>query len=174
MLEQKVPVALIGASGLVGQMYTRLLESHPYFDLVYAPPTADLEKEGFAELIASYAPIVFSALKDTKIATDVEMNIARAGSLVISNSACWREDPLVPLIIPEINLSHLNLLTLQRKHYGLKGKGGIITKPNCTLASFLLPLFPLHQKFGLKSAMMVSFQATSGMGKDFALNSNVL
>lgn len=173
-MSNKLPVAILGATGLVGSTYKKLLEHHPFFALTQTPSTTSLSEAGVVSALAKQAKVVFSALKNTELAKNVERSLAEQGALVISSSAYWRDNPLVPLMMPEINGEHLALLALQRKAWGLSGQGGIIAKPNCTLPSFLLPLYPLHQAFGVKQVMTVSFQSTSGMGKAFDLKGNVL
>lgn len=171
---KKLPVALLGASGMVGGMYQQLLSNHPYFELTVMPTTKSLDDERVLKEIAEKVPLVFSALKGTDKAAYVEMELAKRGTFIISNGASLRKNPLVPLLVPEINQEHLQVLAWQRKHYGMQKGGGIITKPNCTLASFILPLTPLDRAFQLKQISIVSMQATSGMGKDFKLEGNIL
>jgi aspartate-semialdehyde dehydrogenase len=105
------------------------------------------------------ARILFSAL-DASVAGDLEERYARAGHLVSSNARNHRMDPLVPLVIPEVNRDHLELLDRQPYRNG----GGIITNPNCTAIVIAMALAPLHRAFGVTSAIVTSFQAISGAG----------
>jgi aspartate-semialdehyde dehydrogenase len=102
--------------------------------------------------------ILFSAL-DASVAGELEEHYARAGHLVSSNARNHRMDPLVPLVIPEINRDHLELL--ERQHYG---DGGIVTNPNCSTIVLALALAPLHRRFGVEAVIVTTFQATSGAG----------
>jgi aspartate-semialdehyde dehydrogenase len=103
---------------------------------------------------------MFSAL-DATAAKDIEPAFAQAGHLVISNARSYRMDPLVPLLIPEINADHLALLPAQRRERGWSG--AIITNPNCSTVVLSLALAPLRQ-FGLKSVLVTTLQALSGAG----------
>jgi len=106
-------------------------------------------------------PIAFSAL-DAAIALEVEPAFARAGTLVVSNASAFRMEPDVPLLIPEVNGSHLGLLAQQRITRGWSG--GIIANPNCSTAALVLALAPLHQAFGLRLVVAATLQAASGAG----------
>ena len=103
---------------------------------------------------------MFSAL-DATAAKDIEPAFAQAGHLVISNARCYRMDPLVPLLIPEINADHLGLLPQQRRERGWRG--AIVTNPNCSTVVLSMALAPLRQ-FGLRSVMVTTLQAVSGAG----------
>ncbi len=153
----KLKVAVLGERGLVGQMYVERLTDHPYFDL-----TGDLGSAG----------VIFSALPDCA-AQEEESKYAAMGKAVFSSASYHRLDSDIPLIIPEVNPEHLDLIPIQQKKRGWD-KGFIVAKPNCTLQSYLLPLFPLHQKFQLKKLMVTTLQSTSGAGRAFELEGNVL
>jgi aspartate-semialdehyde dehydrogenase len=103
---------------------------------------------------------MFSAL-DAAAAKDIEPAFAKAGHLVISNARSYRMDPLVPLLIPEVNADHLSLLPAQRRERGWRG--AIITNPNCSTVVLSMALAPLRQ-FGLRSVMVTTMQAVSGAG----------
>ena len=104
--------------------------------------------------------LMFSAL-DAAAAKDIEPAFAKAGHIVISNARSYRMDPLVPLLIPEVNADHLALLPAQRRERGWRG--AIITNPNCSTVVLSMALAPLRQ-FGLRSVMVTTMQAVSGAG----------
>ena len=176
-------VAVLGATGTVGQRFIQLLENHPWFEVAevmasdqsagkrydeavgsrWKLPTAIPEKvrglrvKGPRDKVASR--LLFSAL-DASVAGELEEHYARAGHLVSSNARNHRMDPLVPLVIPEINRDHLSLL--EKQPY--KNGGGIVTNPNCSTIVLALALAPLHRSFGVESVIVTTFQATSGAG----------
>jgi len=180
----RIPVSVLGATGVVGQRFVRRLASHPYFELRsiaasdrnVGKPYADacdwrLPGEpyaGFAgmKLVAcdpgpAFAPIAFSAL-DATVAALVEPRFAAAGVLVFSNAAAFRMEPDVPLVVPELNPDHLELLAVQRSRRGWSG--GIVCNPNCTTTIALGALGPLHRAFGAEGVVVTSMQALSGAG----------
>ncbi len=179
----KTRVAILGATGAVGQTFIRLLRGHPWFDIAvvaasersagkrYADATRWIEGDldpAVADLIVQPcdpesvdAPVVFSAL-DSSVASDIEQNFARAGRLVLSNAKNHRMDEDVPLVIPEVNASHLALLDAQRQRRGWRG--AIVTNANCAATTVTIPLAPLHQAFGLESVFVTTMQAVSGAG----------
>ena len=181
---KKIPVAVLGATGAVGQTFMRLLANHPWFELAelaasersagkkYGDASRWLEGEFPAAKILDQrviacdpglvrSSVVFSAL-DSSVAGDVEVAFAKAGKLVLSNAKNHRMDPDVPLVIPEVNGDHLALLAEQRRKR--KWKGGIITNANCSATVAAMALAPLHEAFGLKQAFLMTMQAVSGAG----------
>ena len=180
--EKKIGVAILGATGTVGQRFIQLLERHPWFEvrevmasdqsagkrydeavgnrwkLTTAIPerVRALKVRGPGEKLESR--LLFSAL-DASVAGELEEKYARAGHLVSSNARNHRMNPVVPLVIPEINRDHLALL--DRQPYG---SGGIVTNPNCSTIVLAIALAPLHQRFGVESVIVTTFQATSGAG----------
>lgn len=182
-IKQKIPVAVLGATGMVGQRFVQLLADHPWFELAVVAASdrragmrysetcqwvLDGEMpEKAAELIVQQthpglnARIVFSALP-ADWARVVEPEFARAGYVVCSNASAFRQAPDVPLLIPEINHDHLHLLENQRKQRGWKGL--IVTSPNCTTTGIALPMKPLHDLFGIEKIFAVTMQAVSGAG----------
>lgn len=177
------PVAVLGATGAVGQAFVRLLHGHPWFELTevaasersagksYAAATRWLEGS-LPPAVASLpvractpeqvrAPIVFSAL-DSSVAGEVEAAFARAGHMVLSNAKNYRMEPDVPLVIPEVNGDHLALLVQQRLNRGWTG--GIVTNANCAVTVAALALAPLHQAFGVTKVFITTMQAVSGAG----------
>jgi aspartate-semialdehyde dehydrogenase len=176
-------VAVLGATGAVGQTFIRLLADHPWFTVTevaastrsagkrYAEAAAWLEGElpaSVADLVVRRcdpaditAPIVFSAL-DSTVAGEVEPAFARAGRMVLSNAKNFRMAPDVPLCIPEVNGAHLAILEQQR---ALRGwTGGIVTNANCAATVAAMALAPLHEAFGLRTLFAATMQAVSGAG----------
>jgi aspartate-semialdehyde dehydrogenase len=179
---KRIDVGVLGATGMVGQQFIRQLAGHPWFRPVWLGASERSEGKTYGEAatwrLASQLPdelrditvdsctpgrgphLMFSAL-DANAAKDIEPAFAQAGHLVISNARSYRMDPLVPLLIPEINADHLSLLPAQRRERGWSG--AIVTNPNCSTVVLSLALAPLRQ-FGLKSAMVTTLQAVSGAG----------
>ena len=180
----KLPVAVLGATGAVGQAFVRLLVNHPWFDLVevaaserstgrtYDEATRwigdDIIPARIAKLVVQAcdpksvrAPIVFSAL-DSAVAGEAEAAFAKAGRAVLSNARNYRMEPDVPLVIAEVNPDHLEILEVQRKNRGWKG--AIVTNGNCAAITAVLPLAPLHERFGVTQVFAATMQAVSGAG----------
>ena len=179
----RIRVAVLGATGAVGQTFVRHLEGHPWFELVelaasersagrsYGDAARWLEGEmpthacGRTVLpcdpAAVAAPVVFSAL-DSSVAPQVEAAFARAGRVVLSNARSYRMDEDVPLVIPEVNPDHLALLDVQRERRGWSG--AIVTNANCSTIVLALALAPLHEAFGVRSVFVATMQAVSGAG----------
>jgi aspartate-semialdehyde dehydrogenase len=175
---QPIEVAVLGATGRVGIEYLNMLKDHPWFKVVEAtgnskvgaklgdvvpnlPSTmSSIEvKESDPSKIESH--LVFSPLP-TAIAREVESNFAKAGFGVITDASPHRMDEDVPLMIPEVNADHLQLLprpVLQNER-----RGFIVATPNCTTIGLAMTLKPLHEAFGVRKVVMTSFQALSGAG----------
>lgn len=176
----RIPVAVLGATGAVGQRFVNLLAGHPWFRLdvlaasersvgrpyreavhwVQESPipaeVADRVVQG-CEPPLEGIPLVFSAL-DSKVAGPVEGAFAREGHLVVSNARNHRMESSVPLLVPEVNAEHLKLLDHQAT------AGGILTNPNCSTIGLTLALAPLDVAFGLRSVHTTTLQAVSGAG----------
>jgi aspartate-semialdehyde dehydrogenase len=103
---------------------------------------------------------VFSAM-DASVAMDIEREFAENGYAVLSNAKCYRMEPYVPLLIPEVNADHLRAIKLQREVFG---NGFIVTNPNCSTIGLCVALAPLHQKFGVSDVVVSTMQALSGAG----------
>ncbi len=180
---KKIPVGILGATGMVGQSYISLLENHPQFEVVFLATSSNAKniKERWqqpkplpdkirsmplyscAEIKkARMCKYIFSALRNSK-AKEWEEQYARAGLRVISSSSHHRHFSDIPMIIPEINSEHLEIIETQQKNRGWD-QGFIITKPNCTLQSYLIPLFSIHKTFGIKKLIITAMQAVSGGG----------
>ena len=180
----KIPVTVLGATGVVGQRFVRRLAQHPLFRIEHlaasersagkryreacawrldGEPYGGLGDHVMAEGSPEFAlsPVLFSAL-DAGPAAELEPAFAQAGALVFSNASAFRMAPEVPLLIPEVNPEHLALLEIQRHHHGWKG--GIVTNANCTATVLAMALAPLHQAFGVEAVLMSSMQALSGAG----------
>ena len=168
---KKIPVGILGASGLVGQNYLKLLKNHPFFEVTFQPSSKTSLNEALKEAKGK-CRLIFSALPDA-VAKECEFLYAKEGFAVFSTASCHRLEPDIPLIIPEINPSHLDLIPLQQKKRGFT-KGFVVAKPNCTLQSYLLPLYPLHRAFTVKKLMVTTLQAISGAGKTFNLEKNAI
>jgi aspartate-semialdehyde dehydrogenase len=179
----RIPVAVLGATGAVGQTFIRLLCDHPWFRVEevaasersagksYADATHWLEgtmpddvaamrvSECSPDFVSS--PLVFSAL-DSSVAGTIETAFARAGRVVCSNARNHRMESDVPLLIPEINAQHLCVLAAQRQRCGWAG--AIITNANCASTVAALALAPIHEKFGITKLFIATMQAVSGAG----------
>ncbi len=177
-------VGILGATGTVGQRFAQLLENHPQFEITALAASDRSAGKPYAEACAWKLPgsippsvrdiivrpiepplecdLVFSSLP-SNIARETEEAFARAGYPVISNSSSYRMDEDVPLLIPEINADHVGLIDVQRIKRGWS-KGFIVTNPNCAVMSFAPPLAALHQRFGVDSVILTTFQAISGAG----------
>jgi aspartate-semialdehyde dehydrogenase len=176
----KVTVAVLAATGMVGQRYVSMLSDHPYFELVAVTGQSSVGKR-FGDVPTSLpisekaknlkvlptdpkafkADLVFSPLP-TDAAKTLEPKFARAGFNVITDASPHRMEPDVPLMIPEVNPDHLRLIERQRKKRGWKGF--LVATPNCTAAGLALLLKPLNDSFGLKRVIVSTMQAVSGAG----------
>jgi len=178
----KIQVGILGATGIVGQHFVSLLEGHPWFELTWLAASERSAGKRYGELpwrlagttpsyaaslpiasldaIADAPQLLFSAL-DASVAGDAETALARSGRLVVSNARNHRMDPAVPLLIPEVNPDHLQLLERQRELRGWTG--GIVTNPNCSTVVVAMVLGALRQ-FRPSKVMVTTLQALSGAG----------
>jgi len=181
--DDRLPVAILGATGAVGQTFVRLLDGHPWFRLAEVaasersagrtygdaarwiegrmPDAARALTVQPCDPASVRSPIVFSAL-DAAAAGPVEEAFARAGRAVLSNAKNFRMDADVPLLIPEVNGDHLAILDAQRRARGWSG--AIVTNPNCAATVAAVALAPLHEAFTLDRLFVVTMQAVSGAG----------
>lgn len=179
---RRIPVAVLGATGLVGHTIVRRLVRHPWFELRtitgdtgvgrrYGAVMRDrgLDRTPFSRLaIQSLTPeavdaqVVLSALP-AAAARSIEPALARRGCLVVTNASAFRLDPHVPLVIPEVNAGDLDLLAEQR--VCRQWPGGLVTNPNCSTVLLTLALAPLHWAFGLDRVVVTTLQAVSGAGR---------
>lgn len=177
---KKIPVGILGATGMVGQKFVELLSSHPWFEIAalaaserssgkryaeatqWSMPTALPQRIADEPVVACHpnlpCRVVFSGL-DSSVAGEVEENFAEAGYRVISNSSNHRMDADVPLLIPEVNSDHLKLIQHQRF-----GHGCIVTNPNCSVVGITMALKPLLDSWGVEAVNVVTLQALSGAG----------
>lgn len=180
----KIDVGILGATGVVGQHFVSLLADHPWFRVSWLAASersagkryGDLPWRLAAELPAETAKLevapldaidkapslLFSAL-DASVAGEAETAFATSGRLVVSNARNHRMDPLVPLLIPEVNPDHLALLDDQRRARGLTAPGGIVTNPNCSTVVIAMVLAGLRQ-FQPTRVIVTTLQALSGAG----------
>ncbi len=177
---KKISVGILGATGMVGQKFVELLASHPWFEITalaasdrsvgkrygdamkWAMTTA-LPKNIAEMPVVACLPnlpckVVFSGL-DSSVAGQIETDFAKAGYKVISNSSNHRMAPNVPLLVPEINSEHLELI--QHQPFG---QGAIITNPNCSVIGITMALKPLLDHWGIEAVNVVTLQALSGAG----------
>ena len=182
--DRKRSVAVLGATGAVGQAFVRLLVNHPWFDLQevaasersagrrYGDAARWLGSEPMPRRVADMtvracdpsavrSELVFSAL-DSSVAGEAEAAFARAGRFVLSNAKNYRMEPDVPLVIAEVNPDHLGLLDAQRECRGWTG--GIVTNGNCSTIVAVSALAPLHARFGIRQVFVATMQAVSGAG----------
>ena len=187
-LQTPIPVAVLGATGSVGQKFIQILEGHPWFQITELGASERNTGKAYEDAVDWYLPgpipeslrrmtlkscqppmearIVFSAL-DASVAGEIETDFARAGHFVISNARNHRYDPTVPLLIPEVNHEHLRLLPAQ----GLNG--AIVTNPNCSTTGLAMALKPLYDNFGIRRLHVVTMQAVSGAGYNAAAAMNI-
>ena len=182
-MSQKIPVGVLGATGMVGQRFIQLLERHPWFEVAWVaaserssglpyaeaarwklntPIPEPVAKMRVADAIPDGAPQVIFAALDAGIAKELEPKFAEAGHAVITNSSAFRMHEDVPLVIPEVNGDHLKLIEKQptRKRNG----GFIATNPNCSAIGLAMALAPLHRQFGVEAVFVATMQAVSGAG----------
>jgi aspartate-semialdehyde dehydrogenase len=182
-MKTKVPVGILGATGMVGQRYIQLLEEHPWFEVAWlaasdrssGKPYGEAAKwrldtplpERIAKMMVSPAdpagaPKTIFASIDAVIARELEPKFASAGCAVLSNSSAFRMTPNVPLVIPEVNADHLAMIEEQpwRKELG----GYMVTNPNCSTIGLVIALKALEERFGLEQIFVATMQAVSGAG----------
>jgi aspartate-semialdehyde dehydrogenase len=178
--KEKIPVAILGATGSVGQKFIELLANHPWFEITELCASDKSAGKKYKDAVDWFLPsplpknieeiivqkceptlkskVVFSGL-DSNVAGEVETEFAKAGYKIISNSKNHRMDADVPLLIPEVNPDHLELIKTQKY-----GDGCIVTNPNCSVIGLTLALKPLLDNFGLEAVNVVTLQAISGAG----------
>jgi len=183
-MSTKLPVGILGATGIVGQRFIQMLEHHPWFEVSWLAASDRSEGRPYAEAarwrlktaipadvarmtVAPAKPegapkIIFAAL-DASIARELEPQFAAAGCAVISNSSALRMQADVPLVIPEINPDHLDLIPSQKQRRGYTN-GYLMTNPNCSTVGLAMALKPLEDAFGVTEVFVVTMQALSGAG----------
>jgi len=186
-VQKRIPVAVLGATGMVGQRFIELLQGHPWFELVglaaseqragraygevaqWRLPGGDMPTQVAGLPVVACKPdalpgdvkIVFSALPG-EVAGEVEADFARAGVAVFSNAKNYRMEPDVPLLIPEVNADHAGAIVEQRRRRGWPGS--IVTNANCSATPLVMALKPLQKAFGVRKVMVTTLQAISGAG----------
>ncbi|HUV14211.1 MAG TPA: aspartate-semialdehyde dehydrogenase [Acidobacteriota bacterium] len=181
---ERIPVAVLGATGSVGQRFVQLLEGHPWFELtavtgserrvgkefgetchwILQDPMPDSAKSLVVQETVPEGldvPLVFSALP-SGVAKQKEALFASAGMAVCSNAGAFRQEPDVPILLPEVNPEHAHLVDVQRRLRGWEGC--ITTNPNCTSTGVTIALKALQDSCGLSKVFAVSLQAISGAG----------
>ena len=193
---KKYKVGIVGATGMVGQRFMTLLSEHPWFDVVVLAASSRsagkkyedaigpkwcmdteipekyknmvvMDATNDIEKITSLVDFVFCAvnMKKDEIKA-LEEEYAKHECPVVSNNSAHRFTKDVPMVVPELNAEHINIIPSQRKRLGTK-RGFIAVKSNCSLQSYVPALFPLHEKFGVKDVLVCTYQAISGAGKTF-------
>ncbi|MBN1874590.1 MAG: aspartate-semialdehyde dehydrogenase [Anaerolineae bacterium] len=179
----KIPVAVLGATGAVGQRFVQLLVGHPWFEITALAASERSAGKRYADAVNWVIPgdppaslgemivqplepgldarVVFSAVP-SDVAQEVEPAFARAGYAVCSNASTFRNVDLIPLLIPEVNADHVGIIARQRVERGWPGF--IVTSPNCTITGVVMALKPLDVAFGVRKVFMASMQSVSGAG----------
>jgi aspartate-semialdehyde dehydrogenase len=193
---KKLKVGVLGATGMVGQNYINLLRDHPWFEVSYVAASHNSAGKKYSEavfgrwhmnkdipdyvknlvvqdanvvnLAKGKCDFVFSALEMEKQALkDLEYQYAAADIPVVSNASAHRWTDDVPMLIPEINANHADIIAMQRKKHGWK-KGFVAVKPNCSLQSYITPVYALMKAgYEVKELFITTMQAISGAGKTF-------
>ena len=195
-MNERIPVGILGATGMVGQEFVSFLCDHPWFDLTWLGASDRSAGKPYREATSwrlggatpayvrdlvvseskpdSAPQLVFSAM-DASVATEIERAFAAAGHTVVSNSRNHRMEPDVPLLVPEINAEHLRLIPEQQRLRDWRGK--IVTNPNCSTIVLVMALAPLKQ-FGIRRVVVTTLQAISGAGypgvASMDINANVI
>ena len=193
-MEQKLRVGILGATGMVGQRFISLLENHPWFEVVTvaaSPRSAGKTYEeavggrwkmttpmpeavknlvvlnvNEVEKVAVTVDFVFSAVDMTKKEIKaIEEAYAKTETPVVSNNSAHRWTPDVPMVVPEINVEHFDIIQAQKKRLGTT-RGFIAVKPNCSIQSYT-PCLKAWEEFGPKEVVATTYQAISGAGKTF-------
>src|ERR1700759_1260078 len=179
-------VGILGATGAVGQRFIQLLADHPWFNITWLAASDRSAGKTYAEACAwrldtplprriaemvlqpntpegatTLPRIIFSSA-DAPIARELEPKFAAAGCAVISNSSAYRMGADVPLVVPEVNEAHLDVIEAQATR--TVSGGYLVTNPNCCAIGLVLPLAPLHQRFGIEKLFVSTMQAVSGAG----------
>lgn len=191
---KKYKVGIIGATGMVGQRFALLLRNHPMFEVVALAASSSSAGKKYADAVRRWhlsdpmpeefsSMVVLDATADKqKIASMVdfcfcavnmpkdeikqlEYDYAKLECPIVSNNSAHRFTDDVPMIIPEVNAEHLEVIAAQKKRLGTK-RGFIAVKSNCSLQSYVPLLHPLN-KFGIRCAAVTTYQAISGAGKTF-------
>ncbi len=183
---KKLKVGILGATGTVGQKFIVLLQNHPWFEITALAASKESAGKSYEEAVAGRwkqevdipegvrgmkvqdaskpnlkCDFVFSGL-DANVAGEIEKAFAAAGYPVISNAKNYRQEPDVPLLVPEVNSEHIEAIPVQQANR--KWRGFIVTNPNCVVVPLVMALKPVMQKWGVSKISVVSMQAISGAG----------
>src|SRR6202140_2216176 len=182
-MQTKIPVGILGATGMVGQRFVQMLEHHPWFEVAWlaasdrskgrlygeaapwkikTPMPSDVAKMKIAPATPEGATRIIFAALDASIAAEMEPRFAAAGCAVVTNSSALRMQSDVPLVIPEVNPDHIQMIECQA--WRKKSGGFVVTNPNCSAIGLVMALKPLQDVFGLETVMAVTMQAVSGAG----------
>ena len=201
-MEKQYKVGIVGATGMVGQRFVTLLENHPWFKLTVVAASGRSAGKTYEEAVgprwAMTTPmpesvkkmIVADASKVEEVASQVdfifcavnmpkdeikalEEAYAKAECPVVSNNSANRFTPDVPMVVPEINADHIEIIAAQRKRLGTK-RGFIAVKSNCSLQSYVPALHPLMKDYGVTKCLVCTYQAISGAGKTFETFPDIL
>ncbi len=182
---KNLKVAIVGATGAVGQKFVEILARHPWFEVAHLAASERSEGKTYGEAcrwqqssamperlaampVGNVSPrkqvdLVFSALS-AAVAEDIELSWAASGVPVFSNARNHRMASDVPLLIPEVNADHMELVRNQSVTRKFPPRGFIVTNPNCSTTFLAMALAPLERAFGLQKASVVTLQAISGAG----------
>lgn len=190
---EKIPIGVLGATGMVGQNYIRLLKNHPWFQVTYVAASPRSAGKTYAEAVAGrwlmnedippemaslvvgdansieaakeHCALVFSAVElDKQAIRDLEEEYAANNIPVVSNNSAHRSTPDVPMLIPEVNPAHTDIIPVQQHNRGWS-KGFIAVKPNCSLQSYMTPIYALMAAgYPVESLIITTLQAVSGAG----------
>jgi aspartate-semialdehyde dehydrogenase len=183
-MNKKIPVGILAATGSVGQRFVEHLADHPWFEIAVLTGSERTVGRPYGEgvnwlldgdpppaiagmIVQPTEPnlddvqVLFSALPAPE-ARELEPLFAAAGYIVLTNASPYRMDPYVPLLIPEVNPDHTQIISYQQEAYGWPGY--IVANANCSTTSIVLPMKILHEAYGLQSAVVVTMQAISGAG----------
>ena len=201
-MEKQYKVGIVGATGMVGQRFVTLLENHPWFKLTVLAASGRSAGKTYEEAVGSRwamtSPmpesvkkmVVLDASKVEEVASQVdfifcavnmpkdeikalEEAYAKAECPVVSNNSANRFTPDVPMVVPEINADHIEIIPAQRKRLGTK-RGFIAVKSNCSLQSYVPALHPLMKDYGVTKCLVCTYQAISGAGKTFETFPDIL
>ena len=195
-MENKLPVGVLGATGMVGQSFIKFLQGHPWFEVTWVGASDRSAGKTYREATTwrlggempdsvagltvdeckpGRTPKLMFSATDASVATDIERAFASTGHVIVSNSRNHRMEPDVPLLIPEVNADHLKLIPRQRRERGWTGQ--IVTNPNCSTIVLAMALAPLKQ-FGIRRVIVTTLQAISGAGypgvASMDINANVI
>lgn len=182
-MQTKAPVGILGATGVVGQRFIQMLEYHPWFEVAWVaasdrsegraygeaarwkmktPMPSRVEEMRVSPAIPEGAPKIIFAALDASIAAELEPRFAGRGCAVVTNSSALRMQSDVPLVIPEVNPDHIQMIECQA--WRKKSGGFVVTNPNCSAIGLVMALKPLQDLFDIETVMAVTMQAVSGAG----------